>query len=156
MLNPNDNENFEFELLNFGLSSALDIHVERVNISALVDWMLLFVDLLWLIITVIQCEMACNCIWWIYHFVTWFFICCHYKYNNKWISFCWKKCKILDCRLHWTSTWRGLIFQCWWNASICEFTVTVYCCYSLWNGMQLFIVNISLCHLVLHLLSLQI
>ena len=67
----------------------------------------------------------------------------------------WKSCTISVCCLHSTSTWRGLIFQCWWNAAICWFIVTIYYCYSMWNGMQLYVVNISLCHLVLHFLSLQ-
>ena len=63
-----------------------------------------------------------------------------------------KNCKILYCCLHSTSTWWGLIFQCWWNAAVCWFFVTIHYCYSMWNGIQL---NISLCHLLLHFLSLQ-
>ena len=73
---------------------------------------------------------------------------------NIWISIFFESCKNLSWRLHWTSTWRGVIFQCWWNAAICWFIVTIHY-YLMWNDMQLYEVNISLYHLVLHFLSLQ-
>ena len=75
--------------------------------------------------------------------------------KNLDFNFFWKSCKIFACHLHSTSTWRGLIFRCWWNAAICWFIVNIHYCYSMWNGMQLYMVNISLCHPVLHFLSLQ-
>ena len=76
--------------------------------------------------------------------------------KNLDFNFCWKSCKIFACHLHSTSTWRGLIFRCWWNAAICWFIVNIHYCYLMWNGLQLYVVNISLCHLVLHFLSLQL